>query len=150
MNMKSVLKNQLIKKTGLIMAVFSLFVLASCGDDDTETPAPNVPTITVSTEVNGEARTSPVSTTPGDEVTFNVAIDAAGGFNTYRVYLSVDGGESTVVNTTSRTDIGVDAGTITVNLSSDLTVTSEMVELGRPGFIFVQLIPPSKVTCNLE
>ena len=109
------------------MAVLSLFVLTSCGDDDTETPAPNVPTISVSTEVNGEARTSPVSTTPGDEVTFNAAIDAAGGFNTYRIYLSVDGGESNVVSTTSRTDINVDAGTITVNLSTDVSIVTEML-----------------------
>lgn len=89
--------------------------LFSCGDEDVETPAPALPTISVSTTVNGTAATSPLTVYPGDSVGFSVAITAAGGFDSYIIYQSVDGGTATRLVTYTRLDLDVPVGTASVS-----------------------------------
>jgi hypothetical protein len=98
-----------------LATVASMVFLFSCGDEDVETPAPALPTISVSTTVNGTAATSPLTVYPGDSVGFSVAITAAGGFDSYIIYQSVDGGTATRLVTYTRLDLDVPVGTASVS-----------------------------------
>lgn len=120
--MKNLLKNSLA-----LLAVSSLFLFTSCGDDDTEEPAPNAPTIIVTSELNGSAATSPFDAEPGDEITFDVTISADGGFNVVRVYSSVDGGTSTKVQELNRLDLNLDAGAASASSSFTTTLSAELI-----------------------
>jgi len=119
--MKNVFKNLMIYG-----AVASMAFLYSCGGDE-ETPAPAVPTIAVATTVNGTAATSPLNVVPGDEVVFNVSINAEGGFNVYRVYASKDGGTATKLAEYTRLDLSVDAGVAVVTDSRATEIEAEDV-----------------------
>jgi|GEM_PF-537006 len=98
----------------LLSALASTVFMYSCNSNDTETPKPDAPTISVATKVNGTAVTAPLSVVVGDTILFDVSITAAGGFNVYRVSSSVDGGTSSQLLEASRTDLKVDAGTTSV------------------------------------
>ncbi len=117
----------LMNKILTMTAIASMVFLFSCGDEDTETPAPSLPTIAVSTTVNGTAATSPLTVYPGDSVGFSVAITAAGGFNTYRVYSSVDGGTATQLADNTRTKLEVAVGTSTVSDAASTIVEASAV-----------------------
>lgn len=107
-------------------AVASMAFLYSCGGDE-ETPAPATPTIAVATTVNGTAATSPLNVVPGDEVVFNVSINAEGGFNVYRVFVSKDGGAATKLAEYTRLDLSVDAGVAVVTDSRATEIEAEDV-----------------------
>ena len=119
--MKNVFKNLMIYG-----AVASMAFLYSCGGDE-ETPAPATPTIAVATTVNGTAATSPLNVVPGDEVVFNVSINAEGGFNVYRVFVSKDGGAATKLAEYTRLDLSVDAGVAVVTDSRATEIEAEDV-----------------------
>ncbi|MFY0607830.1 MAG: hypothetical protein JXR10_14020 [Cyclobacteriaceae bacterium] len=135
-----------------LTAVAAMTFLYSCGDDDTETPAPALPTISVATTVNGTAATSPADVVPGDTVVFSITIDAAGGFNTYRLYSSIDGGTATQISDNTRTILEVAVGTTTVtdalrtiisadNVGSTITSEFEVVDdAGQTGTTSVDLV----------
>ncbi|MEQ8472773.1 MAG: hypothetical protein RIC35_16395 [Marinoscillum sp.] len=117
----------LLKSSLALIAVASMIFITSCGDGDTEEPKPNAPTLTVTTELNGTAATSPIEAKPGDEVSFDVSITADGGFNVVRVYSSVDGGSASLVQELTRLDLNLEAGSTTASASFTSTIEAQLV-----------------------
>lgn len=117
----------LIRNMSMMAVAASMVLFTSCGEDD-ETPAPAGPTISVSTELNGTATTeSPIQAEPEDEVKFNVDISSEGGFNVYRIFVSVDGAASTKIDEFTRLDLNVTAGTTSTTDSRTYEVQSSDV-----------------------
>lgn len=87
----------LFEKLFLLSTVFALVFLFSCGDDDTEDPTPENPTVIVDVKVNGESKASPATVAVGDEITADIDVLAAGGFNVFRVYVVQDGTTKTTL-----------------------------------------------------
>ncbi len=150
----------LMNKLLMLTALAAMTFMYSCGDDDEETPAAALPSITVALTVNGTSATSPADVVPGDSVGFSISITAAGGFNTYRVYSSLDGGTASQLAENTRIDLEVEAGTTTVadagntkieaaNVGSTITFEFEVVDdEGQTGTTSVDLVvgsPAAKV-----
>jgi len=111
----------LLKSSFILLAVASMTFLASCGDE--EEPLPDLPTVSVTAEVNGSAATSPFEAQVGDELSFNASTSTAGGFNVIRLYISSDGGTSfSQVGEATRTDLNLEAGTLAANVTLTFTI----------------------------
>lgn len=80
------MKNQ-IKKLLLLALVSSFVFVFSCGETDTEDPLPAKPLVSVDLFVNETEVTSATSAQIGDEVTLDLAVEAEGKFNVFRVYV---------------------------------------------------------------
>lgn len=108
------LTNNILKLCALSLVLF----MTSCGDDE-ETF--DIPTISVTmSDADGNVIPEGGVVVSGDEVKMTVSISAAGGFN---VYNFTDGVTSVSV---SRTDLGVDAGTVSVNDAIVITVSGDV------------------------
>lgn len=103
-----------------LCALAGLGILASCGDDDTETPAPAGPTLTVSAS-GGTVSGNDIAAVPGDVITFNWSAATPGGFNVLRVT-----GLTPVLEET-RNDLNLEAGAVSASSSFNVTVTEDLV-----------------------
>jgi hypothetical protein len=105
-----------------LCAIAGLGFLASCGDDDTETPSPATPTLTVSAN-GGTVSGTDVTAVPGDVVSFSWSAATPGGFNVLRVT-----GLDPVLEET-RDDLNLEAGAVSASGSFTVPVTEDLVGL---------------------
>lgn len=103
-----------------LCAIAGLSILMSCGDEDTETPAPAGPTLTVSAS-GGTVAGNEITAIPGDVITFSWSAATPGGFNVLRVT-----GLTPVLEET-RNDLGLTAGATSASSSFDVSVTEDLV-----------------------
>ncbi|MEQ9299889.1 MAG: hypothetical protein RIF33_15045 [Cyclobacteriaceae bacterium] len=104
-----------------LCAIAGLGLLASCGDEDTETPAPSAPTLTVSANGGTMAGTADITAVPGDVISFSWSAATPGGFNVLRV-----SGLNPILEE-DRNDLGLEAGAVSASGSFDVTVTEDLV-----------------------
>lgn len=107
--------------------MLALGFMTSCGDDDGPV-TPGAPTIEISTD-DGENEEE-FSGYVGDSVVLNINVDAAGGFNTLRIYRQEDGVKGTAIQTYSK----VSGTTVT---SFDTTFTYKIQEEDVDNAIFL-------------
>lgn len=104
-----------------LCAIAGLGLLASCGDEDTETPAPSAPTLTVSASGGTMAGTGDITAVPGDVISFSWSAATPGGFNVLRV-----SGLNPILEE-DRNDLGLETGAVSASGSFDVTVTEDLV-----------------------
>ncbi len=113
------MKNR-INKLWSLMALVGLGLVASCGSEDDETPAPAAPTLTVNAS-GGTGSGTDITAEPGDEITFSWDASTPGGFNVLRVT------GLTPVYEQTRNDLGLDAGATSASASFSVPVTADLV-----------------------
>ncbi len=103
-----------------LCAIAGFGLLASCGDEDTETPAPVAPTLTVSAN-GGTVSGTDITAIPGDVISFNWSAATPGGFNRFAV-----SGLTPPIDE-NRNSLGLDAGAVSASGSFPVDIDESLV-----------------------
>ena len=127
-----------INKLWSLVALVGLVLMASCGSEDDETPAP-APTLTVNVS-GGSISGTDITAEPGDEITFDWNATIPGGFNVLRVT------GLTPVYEQTRDSLNLDAGATSASASFTVPIGETLV--GSTITLNFQLVDDADLRAN--
>lgn len=125
-----------------LLALAGLIFVTACGDDDEETPTPG-PSI-VLTPGDSEDQES-FTGFVGDEITIDVTVDAAEGFNVLRVYRQVDGVNGDPLEQFSRS-----SGTTQAEFATDFTYAIQQEDINKSVYLVFEAVDDAGNTSTVD